>query len=876
MIPLLWLDAPASILAEGVDGNGEWIFGTRERGIEDCTFPAFLASAMPSENSACKNRLAVQELTCGWPSGAERPYVKIFGKGNVLPPAAGEVERPGTEFKEKRIISGDSPMPEVGSSGLSNGSGEAFFYDKAGSAAMVQVIPQEGELVRRGLSYLGWHAAEFEGEVALIDRPVAMSRSDSCAGVVLPQGSEETDKGGFERFVPPSDPFEDTCQEGDEDLKNVFHPSEEEQAASDGGGAVLGIGKESSSEKVGVSAVDRIVPAATRPLVDTGKRKPDDGTENARGYTPAQSGFSEMPGVWRDSRLPGAAAIQGVSTRLDASVFHTGVADRADGLLTFFGSNHKGFQELSERKSVPNIPRSYLSSRDVAKEKRLFVTAGGLPKPGVIRWFDSGAAEYECEEKTVHGFIRREEMSGSILSSEQADSLEGALKKTERSMQCMAGRDGASTVLPAARVWRGNEVSGREQAGGSFRRMDVSIQSVMMSEKMDESESVDDPMRLHRVSRIVVETSPGKDICGNTSVNAEESMSEGHSDPLKGFERYAGDQAQSGAEHRSPRPVNRPLLSLSDEQGRDLSELERSGEISKGSGTGKEVPDIGRMDGPAFTSREFAIRRGVVQGDLSLKVSRSGDKTLVSSDWDEGAEYPLDRGVSSNVVVRGVEEEPFAADLNQRVASPGEGRPDFGASSPGRRGGAVIREEAQLLNAGWGSAGGEASTVRNRSCPEIPSAPDPETKSLVHSVKIAEVGRFLLNSVFSSAKGGGEILLQLSPDHLGRLRIRIATEGRKVSVRMAAENATAKDLLESQIGHLRVELQGRGLEMARFEVVVEHVSDRPEGGWPEDGFTRGREEQRRQKEKKILDPPRRASSLAPVSPAVDGDVNFYA
>jgi flagellar hook-length control protein FliK len=68
--------------------------------------------------------------------------------------------------------------------------------------------------------------------------------------------------------------------------------------------------------------------------------------------------------------------------------------------------------------------------------------------------------------------------------------------------------------------------------------------------------------------------------------------------------------------------------------------------------------------------------------------------------------------------------------------------------------------------------------------------------------------------------GQSEMRIQLKPEHLGRVQLNIATEQQQVVVKVVADLPMVKELLESNLHHLRTELQGQGLEIHKFDVSV--------------------------------------------------------
>jgi flagellar hook-length control protein FliK len=65
-----------------------------------------------------------------------------------------------------------------------------------------------------------------------------------------------------------------------------------------------------------------------------------------------------------------------------------------------------------------------------------------------------------------------------------------------------------------------------------------------------------------------------------------------------------------------------------------------------------------------------------------------------------------------------------------------------------------------------------------------------------------------------------EIEILLRPESLGRLRVRVASDGRGVSVRILAEEASAAESLAANGAHLKADLDAAGIDLADFEISV--------------------------------------------------------
>lgn len=66
--------------------------------------------------------------------------------------------------------------------------------------------------------------------------------------------------------------------------------------------------------------------------------------------------------------------------------------------------------------------------------------------------------------------------------------------------------------------------------------------------------------------------------------------------------------------------------------------------------------------------------------------------------------------------------------------------------------------------------------------------------------------------------GQDSVRIQLNPESLGHIQLRVSTENQQVMIRMMVENPKTRDLLEHHIGQLRVDLGNHGLTVDRLEL----------------------------------------------------------
>ena len=97
---------------------------------------------------------------------------------------------------------------------------------------------------------------------------------------------------------------------------------------------------------------------------------------------------------------------------------------------------------------------------------------------------------------------------------------------------------------------------------------------------------------------------------------------------------------------------------------------------------------------------------------------------------------------------------------------------------------------------------------RGRPSPSVPVTVRQVVDQIVQKVELEMKGEY------------GEIRLQLKPEHLGELEIKIATNNGVVSAAFLAESKTVKGLIEAGLPHLKQQLMQQGLNIQDVSVEV--------------------------------------------------------
>ena len=140
----------------------------------------------------------------------------------------------------------------------------------------------------------------------------------------------------------------------------------------------------------------------------------------------------------------------------------------------------------------------------------------------------------------------------------------------------------------------------------------------------------------------------------------------------------------------------------------------------------------------------------------------------------------------------------------------------------------AISTRAVTAVEGGARAGIDSSTTRATQSP----SPVKSDQGGQQEKMIAQVQRGLASLLRSS---DSEMTLRLTPERLGELRIQIKRDGDRIALRLTAQSAEARDLLQSGSDELARALQSKGVQVER--VLIEYNSPGPgdQGGFDADG-----------------------------------------
>lgn len=100
------------------------------------------------------------------------------------------------------------------------------------------------------------------------------------------------------------------------------------------------------------------------------------------------------------------------------------------------------------------------------------------------------------------------------------------------------------------------------------------------------------------------------------------------------------------------------------------------------------------------------------------------------------------------------------------------------------------------------------------------SRPAPAPVSEQATFQKAVMDQIVEKATLRSLSNRSEMHIQLKPDVLGDVRMRIVAEKNQLIVQMVADKPEAKEIIESQIHHLRAELDKQGLTVGKIEVTI--------------------------------------------------------
>ncbi|MEA3436142.1 MAG: flagellar hook-length control protein FliK [Thermodesulfobacteriota bacterium] len=123
--------------------------------------------------------------------------------------------------------------------------------------------------------------------------------------------------------------------------------------------------------------------------------------------------------------------------------------------------------------------------------------------------------------------------------------------------------------------------------------------------------------------------------------------------------------------------------------------------------------------------------------------------------------------------------------------------------------------------------------------------------------------------------GKSQVRIELKPEFLGSVRMKITTENHLVTVRILTELPVVKEMIENNISQLKTDLQSHGLEIDKVDVSVADDSQQRGKGFEKADFLSEKENNDVQDDKAVLAEETGTVSLLKESTAVNG-LDFFA
>jgi flagellar hook-length control protein FliK len=125
-----------------------------------------------------------------------------------------------------------------------------------------------------------------------------------------------------------------------------------------------------------------------------------------------------------------------------------------------------------------------------------------------------------------------------------------------------------------------------------------------------------------------------------------------------------------------------------------------------------------------------------------------------------------------------------------------------------------------LAREGQQSAEPHLNSISSKSVDSTSAAESHSSQSAQKSVENDVIRQIVQRMTLRSSGDQSRMTIQLKPEFLGQLKLDISTENHHVVVKMTAESAVVKEMIEHNIGVLRTELQQHGLNIDKFDVYV--------------------------------------------------------
>lgn len=222
----------------------------------------------------------------------------------------------------------------------------------------------------------------------------------------------------------------------------------------------------------------------------------------------------------------------------------------------------------------------------------------------------------------------------------------------------------------------------------------------------------------------------------------------------------------------------------------------------------------------AAQSNDAVIHKQDVSGEITSKM-----KGIAESDKGTQAE------ASKN------ENSKFSQNFTRDISGT-TGRAELEKSDPMTKTNSLRQQALMQENMGMkvgkadSSEGGEASLTNNQygsdKAVEILQTKETQTGS-PRTLQRDVISQIIEKSILQIKNGQTSIRISLKPEELGHLRMQVKTDNDQVAIKILAENALVKTIIETNAGQLKDELQNQGLQMGKFDVSVDQGEQQNQG-----------------------------------------------
>jgi flagellar hook-length control protein FliK len=252
---------------------------------------------------------------------------------------------------------------------------------------------------------------------------------------------------------------------------------------------------------------------------------------------------------------------------------------------------------------------------------------------------------------------------------------------------------------------------------------------------------------------------------------------------------------------------------------------------------GPEEPERA-TGGPSFQ----AGRGGLPSGAISPEEHAPEPKTAGQVEGDKGKDSE-DRAGGDIYHRQGRSRGSRAAAADSTRGFQATESPEKGSNGPAREEPAGFR--AEIADAhdsalrtshadqekGTGQALSSESSSVHRSSEAVSHAREPETGP--RQLRPDQLNNLVQKAVLNLKNGRAEARIDLKPEFMGNMSMRISTNSQQVMVKILTDVPVVKEMIEASIHTLKAELQSHGLEIDKLDVFVandSHHNDREERG----------------------------------------------